>query len=62
MPTPDDTPDSLTRLIAEGHATIDPHGHIIGTATDGTKVTLGTTHNRPATLAYLTDHPTPDTW
>ena len=34
----------------------------VGTASDGTEVTLGEFDNPGSLMRYLKDHPTPDTW
>jgi hypothetical protein len=63
VPTP-----ILDALIEDGHARIQDDGMIIGTASDGTEVTLGSTftfRGKPGKLfaeAYLSDYPTPESW
>lgn len=55
----------LDGLIAAGHITVDEDQSLIGHASDGEDLSIGSTRTkqyRGYAEAYLTDHPTPDTW
>lgn len=53
----------LVSALASGLIRTTPEGEYIGTAGDGNTVTFGTAGlDDDAVEAYLTAHPTPDTW
>lgn len=52
----------LDGLILGGAVYVSVHDELVGIASDGVEVNLGNVHNKPLAEAYLTDHPTPDTW
>jgi hypothetical protein len=51
----------LNARLADGTIYLDGSTYV-GRATDGVEVQIGDTTAMRATLAYLVDHPTPDTW
>lgn len=56
--------DAIDILVSQGHAHWEQGDQLILVAADGVEVTLGTATGkyRAITLAYLAEHPTPDTW
>jgi hypothetical protein len=52
----------LVDLLTRGLLRVESDGAIIGEASDGVTVCVGSEHEIASTESYLKAHPTPDTW
>lgn len=52
----------LVDLLTRGVLRVESDGAIVGEASDGVTVYLGSEHEIAITERYLRAHPTPDTW
>jgi hypothetical protein len=52
----------LADLITRGIVWIERGQEYVGRASDGVLVTLGSVGDEKQIIAYLTEHPTPDSW